>query len=183
MYFVVDIETTGLDKIGDLILEVAVVILNEHLETVDYLHHVCQFDPETLDFIIKHSDPYVREMHTKNGLWETVRCTPPAAVSDEEILLYNLKDYLDEEKKNNILVGSGIAEFDRPFMAIEYPRLMEKFYYRSYDIGMARRFLKLSNPEKQYEFEKIETGNHRALEDALNHAEEFRRIINYLSGV
>jgi len=66
-----DVESTGLDeKIGDL-LEVAIVVTDDQLKEVAEMSFLIV--PPDLDATIAKMDPYVRDMHTKNGLIDDLK--------------------------------------------------------------------------------------------------------------
>jgi oligoribonuclease len=67
----VDLEMTGLDVETCAIIEMAVVVTGKDLEPLAELERVVWQPDEVLDRM----SPFVRDMHTKNGLLEKVRAS------------------------------------------------------------------------------------------------------------
>jgi oligoribonuclease len=72
-----DLEMTGLDPEKCVIIEMGIVITGPDLRPLAELERAVWQSDETLGSM----EPFVREMHTKNGLLERVRktsrCAPP----------------------------------------------------------------------------------------------------------
>src|SRR4051812_16017158 len=75
----VDLEMTGLDVESCGIIEMAVVITGKDLEPVAELERVV-WQP---DEVLGRMSPFVREMHTKNGLLDKVRLSRTSVVDVE----------------------------------------------------------------------------------------------------
>jgi len=68
-----DIESNGLQEHGGHLLEVALVITDDDLNEVAAQSTPVQPVDVLLDEVIEKMDPYVRDMHTKSGLFDDVR--------------------------------------------------------------------------------------------------------------
>src|SRR5277367_2760321 len=68
-----DIESNGLQEHGGHLLEVALVITDDDLNEVAAQSTPVQPVDVLLDEVIEKMDPYVRDMHTKSGLFVGVR--------------------------------------------------------------------------------------------------------------
>jgi oligoribonuclease (3'-5' exoribonuclease) len=90
-----DVETTGLDeKTGDL-LEVALVVTNDQLDEVAAVSEIVV--PIDRDATIAKMDPYVREMHTRNGLIRELSNSfprPPSAPDYDRSMMERSCDFL-----------------------------------------------------------------------------------------
>lgn len=80
-----DVETTGLDETKGDLLEIAIVVTDDQLNEVASASTVIR-PPVSLDATIAKMDPYVKDMHTKNGLIDELRNLAPAPPSDKSEL-------------------------------------------------------------------------------------------------
>lgn len=82
----VDIETDGLNERGGHLLEVALVVTSDQLWELNSMSVVIK--PRiSLDEVVERMDPYVRNMHTRNGLIEDVRKTEISLAAAEAKLV------------------------------------------------------------------------------------------------
>lgn len=161
--FWLDLETTGLDKRVDLILEVAAVVTTADLErVVDQYHRVIgagwggMFPPKM--------DDIVREMHLSSGLLDEV------GASDYHDLTVSsgLRRFADLYP-GAYLAGSGV-HFDRGFLEQKWPRTLNSLHYRNLDVSSLRTFVNLYAPHAAYEPKKA----HRAMDDVQDAVAELR---------
>lgn len=155
----IDLETVGTD-LNHPPIEVGVAIIRrdtlEPAVTVNYVTH--------LDDGVE-MPKVVRDMHTKNGLLEE------CYASDIDIAYadYSLAAIIDSlmDGKHMPFAGSGVLHFDRKFITRWMPETDKRITYWAYDVGVVRRF-------SQWAGGKVLDGSksHRALDDALWHAQE-----------
>lgn len=144
-YVLTDVETTGLGMeeltpeeldagatpvFKDKLLEIAV-------QVVDPLP---PFAPQTKVFhrVIKHNrdevynlaNDYVKEMHTKTGLWDKVEDGTPLSQVDTELVEF-LQTVL--ERRGGRLLGNSI-HLDKSFMEAYLPKTIDFLHYRFMDI-------------------------------------------------
>lgn len=166
-----DLETTGVDKDKDDIIEVGLAIYTwpEFVE-VGALSLVIQPTPEGLERM-KGKD-VVREMHKVNGLLDEIERgegAPDYASADAELDEF-LSRFGTRGSPHIPLGGSGISHFDRPFIKRNLPLFDARLSHWMYDVGVMRRMFLLAGA--RYADDSGKT--HRALDDARVHAEEFR---------
>ena len=161
-----DLEMTGLDPDRHVIVEIATLITDDHLELVaegpDLVIHQ---PPEALALM----DDYVREMHTRSGLLVQIA---ESTVSPEEAAaqtLAFLRTHIPEPRSVP-LCGNSIGT-DRRFLARHLPAIEDYLHYRCVDVStikeLARRWYpSIDRPRK--------TGTHRALDDVRASIEELR---------
>ena len=160
----IDLETTGLKETIDKILEVAVykAALEDPFNLTFVYQNVLKFkSDETLD-------PFVKEMHTKNGLLkECLEST--VTLGEVQADLLKLIPAAPNRKSMPIYAGSAI-HFDAGFIKQYMPPLHERFSHRHYDVSSVKLFCQsMGMPE----FKKAEA--HRAKDDILEsvaHAKE-----------
>lgn len=180
-----DLETTGLNPGEDIVLEVAVVVTDDDLNTLGQFTSLI-VDEDPACFMPKRADSsarfsgsgkrFVYEPHFDNGL-VTALC---GALQDDPFLSLShvegqLVDFLNsmgvhkklEMKDRPPLAGSTIS-FDRDFMKVHLPEALQLLHYRNVDVSTVRELAhrwwpELPDPEKK--------GAHRALEDILESIE------------
>ena len=124
----VDLEMTGLDVESCAIIEMAVVVTRSDLEPVAELERVI-WQP---DEVLGRMSPFVREMHTKNGLLDKVRASRASVtdVENEAVALIAAHAPFRE----GILAGNSIHA-DRRFLARYMPTFERFLHYRQIDVS------------------------------------------------
>jgi len=154
-YLWIDLETTGLDRDGDLILEVAAVVTGPGpaFEQHDSYQAVVLL---AVDLAIAKMDDYVFKMHTRNNLIADLGRGGFSLVEIQDQLMEMCASFDDAP----ILAGSS-PHFDRGFIQRRMPRLHKKLSHRHYDVST----LKMACVDMGQPFEKTEA--HRAMPDIL----------------
>lgn len=166
----IDLETTGNEPNYDSIIEIGALLTDSSpaLKELSYIsipvRPTNNVDPE-------HWDPIVREMHTANGLIDSLPYASPLGEA-EEILYSWLLVNAGHSKDHIPLAGSGVGHFDRPFIKHELPKINRRLTYWVYDVGVMRRMLRLAGIEIAAGDQS--TKSHRALDDIRQHAQEAR---------
>lgn len=170
-----DLETTGLDPRQDDVLELACAIAD--LST--------PFDitpTEPGSFLLgyrwspQYWDPFVREMHTKNGLIADLELSGKNCRSAREVeakLLTMVPDEADREEKT-VLAGSTIS-FDLEFLRNTMPTLAKRLSHRVYDVSAVKLFCRSLGMPK---IPKQEA--HRAAADVLESIAHARLCAEWL---
>lgn len=170
-FLFVDMETTGLEVADDLPLEVGLALVTKDMKietSISVLINPKTFDINTRDQLESYCDDLVKEMHTKNGLFDdlyNVSATEPV------LLLSDAQQYLlDWLERNGIpqgglpMAGGNVANFDRPFIR-EFLLPVEKwFHYRNVDISSVKELCRQYNP-RVLEHAPKKNQNHRVLDD------------------
>ena len=163
----IDCEMTGLDLTTDALVEIACIVTDGELNTLD----------DGIDVLIKppaqaldDMTDVVREMHTKSGLLTELDDGITLAEAQEQVLGY-VRQHVPESRKVP-LCGNSIAT-DRTFLARDMPELDAFLHYRMVDVSsikeLARRWYPrayFASPEKH--------GGHRALADIRESIRELR---------
>jgi oligoribonuclease len=163
----IDCEMTGLDLSRDALVEIACIVTDGELNTLD----------DGIDVLIKppaqaldDMTDVVREMHTKSGLLTELDGGITLAEAQEQVLGY-VRQHVPESRKVP-LCGNSIAT-DRTFLARDMPELDAFLHYRMVDVSsikeLARRWYPrtyFASPEKH--------GGHRALADIRESIRELR---------
>jgi len=154
----IDCEMTGLDLTSDALVEIACIVTDGDLNTLDDGIDVLIKPPaEALDGMSE----VVREMHTSSGLLAELPAGLTLAEAQDLVLGY-VRGHVPESRKVP-LCGNSIAT-DRAFLARDMPELEGFLHDRMVDVSsikeLARRWyprVYFASPEKR--------GGHRALAD------------------
>jgi oligoribonuclease len=150
-----DLEMTGLEPDSCSILEMAIIITGSDLVPVAEFHRVI-WQPEQA---LASMSPFVREMHTKNGLLDKVR-TAQSSVQDAQQAAVELIAFHCGYRKG-ILAGNSIYQ-DRRFLNRYMPVLDQFLHYRMLDVSSLKIIAQAWYGERM-KFAKKNT--HTALDD------------------
>jgi oligoribonuclease len=163
----IDCEMTGLDLVGDALIEIACVITDGELTELD----------DGIDLIVKppaealgQMPDLVREMHTTSGLLTELAAGISLAQAQEEVLGYVRKHVREPGKAP--LCGNSIGT-DRAFLARDLPELDGYLHYRMIDVSSVKELAKRWFP-RAYFASPVKTGGHRALADIRESIAELR---------
>lgn len=175
-----DLETTGVNEHDDPIIEVGAVALDTDFNTLDTFTAVCHASSEVLTARL---DDYVRKMHTRNGLLDDLNQGKgiPLADVDEAIARW-IKGLNGGSSNKAAMAGSGVGHFDSRFIRAQMPKLAKALTFWTLDVGVMRRMCSFSGRDDLV-LPGTHDKNHRALDDAMFHAEELRHYASVLAGV
>jgi oligoribonuclease len=131
-----DVETTGLDPERDIILEIAYAVA-EDIRAPFELTRRGSF-VRRLSAIPADVSPLVREMHTRNGLWEACR-TSALDLDDIEDELALLVPRVEKYDDRPVLAGSSV-HFDAAFLRHDLPGFAARFHHRLLDVSALKLF-------------------------------------------
>ena len=135
--FWLDLETTSLDPDEGSILEIAwaTATLEEPFVVTDAVSAVLRY-PSAGDGA-QSLDPFILDMHTRNGLLSECRYSLLGVADVEEELLKVVPEISNRENMAT-LAGSSV-HFDHAFLRAKMPRLAARFSHRHYDLPPAAR--------------------------------------------
>jgi oligoribonuclease len=151
-----DLEMTGLDLDRCAIIEIGIVITGKDLKPLAELERVV-WQPEE---VLLRMDPFVREMHTKNGLLARVRESKTSLTDAETDAVALVAKHCTFREA--ILAGNSVHT-DRAFLARYMPTLERFFHYRQVDVSTLKVLTRAWYPDAPH-FEK-EDKAHTALAD------------------
>lgn len=162
-----DLEMTGLDPERCAILEVGAIVTGAELAPLAEIERVIWQPPEILDRM----DPFVRQMHTDNGLLDRVRASTVSIERAERDLFATVAKHCPPQA--GILAGSSIHT-DRSFIARDMPLVERYLHYRHVDVSTLKTLVGAWYPDVP-PFEKP-GANHTALADLR---ESIRELAHY----
>ncbi len=162
----VDMEMTGLDPDTDLIIEVAILVTDMHLNILAEgpIFAIHQSD-EALDKM----DSWNKGTHGRSGLIDRVKASTVTEAQAEQALLTFLKQYVPSGKSP--MCGNTICQ-DRRFMVRGMPKLEAFFHYRNLDVSTLKELCKRWKPQIASGFKKHQ--KHTAMADIIESVEELR---------
>jgi oligoribonuclease (3'-5' exoribonuclease) len=172
-----DLETTGLDPIepGAMILEWAYVLAADDFDgdmsVIDscYSPVKCDVDPTALN-------PYVRKMHTANGLLAEIRLSDgdlPTIGESDEMLLSVCQELTGQEQPKGLVLAGSSVHFDLGWVRVHMPRFAACLSPRVFDVSVLKAFARTYGRD----FPELpeSKGAHRALNDVM-HSLEYAKL-------
>jgi len=167
-----DLETTGLDPRKERILEVACIITDDKFVEVKRDGWLVRCDRQFHEL-----DEYVRDMHTKSGLWKDLSVDEWGGTAIDAVD-YQLAELLREhavklgkDDKGKVtldrpqLAGNTIS-FDRAFMKMYLPNAEAELHYRNLDVSSINELMRRANPKVWEGRPRLsESAAHRAMAD------------------
>jgi len=161
-----DMEMTGLDPERERIIELAMIVTDNDLQTV----------AESPVWVVHQSDTQLAAMdewnkltHGRSGLVDKVKNSVLDEAMVEVEALAFLKDFVAKEASP--MCGNSIGQ-DRRFMVRYMPQLESWFHYRNLDVSTLKELCRRWRPELAKGFTK--KGNHTALADIRESIEEMK---------
>jgi oligoribonuclease len=162
-----DLEMTGLDPGKERIIEIAVLITDGNLETIEEGPSLVVHQPDTL---LAAMDDWNREHHGASGLTDRVRASTLTEEEAETHVLEFVSRHCDA--RMGTLTGNSIHQ-DRRFIRRYMPRLDAHLHYRMVDVSSVKELVRRWYPQVHKNApRKAET--HRALDDIRESIQELR---------
>ena len=165
-----DLEMTGLEPSRHVIVEIATLITDDHLNIVaegpDLVVHA---SPEELEQM----GDFVTEMHKKSGLLPLIEASTITVAQAQEQTLAFIKQHISEPRSVP-LCGNSIGT-DRRFLQEYMPELEEFLHYRNIDVSTLKELARRWHPEVLASVPDKAT-THRALDDIR---ESIAELVHY----
>lgn len=123
-----DLEMTGLDDKTCQIIEMAMIVTDGDLNELAQLEQ-CIWQPEAA---LASMSPFVKKMHTDNGLLDKVRASTTSQAEAEQKMIEVLLAHVPYKK--GILAGNSIWQ-DRRFLLRHMPTFEALLHYRQIDVS------------------------------------------------
>ena len=153
----IDLEMTGLDTVNDVIIEIATIVTDKHLNILAEgpVHAI-----ETPDELLNNMDEWNTNQHNKSGLIDRIRSTGVSMQKAEQDTLEFVRQYVPAGASP--MCGNSICQ-DRRFLARQMPELEVYFHYRNLDVSTVKELATRWRPEVLSGFSK--KGSHLAMDD------------------
>jgi oligoribonuclease len=162
----IDLEMTGLNPDTDLIIEIATIVTDKHLNILAEGPVLAVHQP---DSALAAMDDWNQKHHGQSGLIERVKASKIDADEAERLTLAFLNQWLPE--KSSPMCGNSIGQ-DRRFLYRYMPKLEAYFHYRNIDVSTLKELAARWAPEILKGFNK--QSKHQALDDIIESIEELR---------
>lgn len=155
----IDCEMTGLDLVGDALIEIAALVTDADLNILgDGVDLVIHAD----DAALANMPLVVEQMHAKSGLTDAVRASSISVPDAEKQVLDYVKQFVPQPK-TALLAGNSIAT-DRGFIVRDMPTLNDYLHYRMVDVSTIKELCRRWYPAI-YSAQPDKGMAHRALAD------------------
>jgi oligoribonuclease len=171
----IDLEMTGLDPLGDRIIEVAVVVTDPQI-TVRVEGPV--FAVHQSDAVLDAMDAWNKGTHGRSGLIDRVKASAVDEAAAEAQVIDFLQRYVPKGKSP--MCGNSICQ-DRRFLAKDMPRLEAFFHYRNLDVSTLKELARRWKPAVLEGFKKAQA--HTALADIHESIDELLHYRQHLLAV
>jgi oligoribonuclease len=161
----IDLEMTGLDPDRHVILEIATVITDDHLDLVAEGPDIAVSQPEEA---LSAMEEWSLTNHKRSGLLDQVKKSALDCPAAERETLEFLSRYCG--KRESPLCGNSVGQ-DRRFLKRYMPTLEEFLHYRNIDVSSVKELVRRWYPSLPI-YEKGKT--HRALKDIKESINELR---------
>jgi len=162
----IDLEMTGLDPMGDRIIEVATIVTNKHLEEIAVGPVIAVHQK---DSILAAMDEWNTNQHSMSGLIERVRKSTINEQQAEKSTIEFLQQYIPSN--TSPMCGNSICQ-DRRFLARLMPELEEFFHYRNLDVSSLKELANRWYPKIAKGYNK--ESKHLALDDIRDSIDELK---------
>ena len=160
-----DMEMTGLDPRVCVPLQIAVVITDSNLNELEVCESTIWQSEETLAGM----EPFVRRMHTDNGLLDRVRASDTSVVQSERMVMAAVARWCPFGC--GVLAGNSIHT-DRAFVRVYFPTLHGYLHYRMIDVSSVKELVsRWYGADKAYVKPRAD---HTALSDVRESIAELR---------
>jgi len=171
----IDLEMTGLSPEKDVIIEIATIVTDSHLNT---LAEGPMLAIHQSDERLSGMDEWNTNQHGQSGLTERVRQSHVSESQAEKATIEFLRQWVPAGKSP--MAGNSICQ-DRRFLANHMPALEKYFHYRNLDVSSLKELARRWQPEALAGVKK--SGAHLALDDikdSINELRHYREVLFHL---
>ena len=162
----IDLEMTGLKPDTDLIIEIATIVTDKHLNV---LAEGPVFAVHQSAAVLEGMDEWNRRQHGSSGLSARVLASRIDTAAAERETLAFLEVWA--ERGRSPMCGNSICQ-DRRFLARQMPELEKFFHYRNLDVSTLKELAQRWAPQIAQAFQKSST--HLALDDVRESINELK---------
>lgn len=162
----IDLEMTGLDTLNDVIIEIATLVTDKHLNILAEGPVIAIHQEATT---LAKMDEWNQKQHGGSGLIQRVQTSQWTTEQAEQATLQFLQSWVPPGVSP--MCGNSICQ-DRRFLARQMPQLQQFFHYRNLDVSTLKELASRWKSEILNGFKK--ESKHLALEDIRDSIEELK---------
>lgn len=162
----IDLEMTGLDPNSDVIIEIATIVTDKHLNIIDEGPSIVVHQS---DDVMNNMDEWCTNQHGKSGLTDRVLNSAISEETAENLTIAFLQQLVPAGRSP--MCGNSICQ-DRRFLARYMPQLEEFFHYRHLDVSTLKELTNRWAPEKKMVYTK--ESSHLAMDDIKDSIAELK---------
>lgn len=162
----IDLEMTGLDPDNDVIIEIATIVTDSHL---NILSEGPSLAIHQSALKMNDMDEWCTNQHGQSGLTDRVRRSKITEAEAEQQTLDFLAQWVDPNRSP--MCGNSICQ-DRRFLYRSMPALEKFFHYRNLDVSSVKELAARWCPEMLRGIKK--KGTHLAMDDIRDSIEELK---------
>jgi len=162
----IDMEMTGLVPETDRIIEIAIVITDNDLNTIAEAPVMVVYQESQ---VLENMDSWNKSTHAKSGLIDKIKTSTLNDATVETDMLAFLNAHVPA--RTSPMCGNSICQ-DRRFLARWMPQLEAYFHYRNLDVSTLKELAKRWKPEVAQGLKKH--GKHEALADIYESINEMK---------
>ena len=162
----IDLEMTGLDSFNDVIIEIATIVTDKHLNILGEGPVIAIHQP---DEALAKMDDWNQKQHGGSGLVARVQASQWNARAAELATMEFLREHVPAGASP--MCGNTICQ-DRRFLARHMPELEKFFHYRHLDVSTLKELANRWKPGLADGFKK--ESRHLAMDDIRDSIEELK---------
>jgi len=163
----VDLEMTGLDVNKEVIIEMACIVTDKNLNTLEEGLNIIVHQP---DHFLDNMGEWCKKHHGESGLTQSVKDSKVSLSDCEETMLTYIQKHTKEGK---CCLAGNTVHADKAFLDKYMPRFMGQLHYRIIDVSSIKELTRRWYPDL-FRNAPAKELKHRALDDIKESVKELQ---------